>query len=269
MQTHDPQLMGTFALRTSPNHVPEKRAIIFMESRDSVSFMEYQVRVMEVVSHGNFAFSVRFKRPSAFPYLPGQYMFITIGTGSTALTKHLTLSSSPSNAYLEVTKGSTGHPFAEALRALKAGDEVVIRGPFGDFTFHGEYAKVAFIAGGIGITPFWSMMRYATGMRLDTDIRLLCSAKIEPEILFREEMAELSLVNPHLGIITTLTEPGPGWTGRTGRINADMIVQEIPDWQERVFFVSGPPAMVNAMLSVLREMGLTEDRIRSESFPGY
>ena len=240
-----------------------------MESCDSVSFMEYPVRVMEVVSHGNFAFSVRFERPSAFSYLPGQYLFITTGTGSAALTKHLTISSSPSNAYLEVTKGSTGHPFAEALRALKAGDEVVIRGPFGDFTFHGEYAKVAFIAGGIGITPFWSMIRYATGMRLDTDIRLLCSAKIEPEILFREEMAELSLVNPHLGIITTLTEPGPGWTGRTGRINADMIVQEIPDWRERVFFVSGPPVMVNAMTAVLREMGLPEDRIRSESFPGY
>jgi len=225
--------------------------------------------VLENLSHGDFAFSVRFEQPPAFSYLPGQYMFITTGTGTAALTKHLTISSCPSDPYLEVTKGSTGHPFAEALRGLKAGDIVTIRGPFGDFTLQGEFGRVAFIAGGIGITPLWSMLRYATKMRLDTSIRLLYSVKTEPELLFRKEMAECSRVNPHLGIVTTLTEPGPGWMGRTGRINADMIRQEIPDWRERVFFVSGPPVMVKALTAMLREMGLPENRIRSESFPGY
>jgi ferredoxin-NADP reductase len=230
--------------------------------------MEYNVRVLEVFSHGDLAFTVRFERPPAFSFLPGQYMFITTGTGIAALTKHLTISSSPSDPYLEVTKGSTGHPYAESLRGLKAGDVVVVRGPYGEFTFRGEYGKVAFIAGGIGITPFWSMIRSAADMRLDTDIRLLYSVKTEPEILFRENLPEISRAN-HVSVVITVTEPGPGWTGRTGRINRAMIEQEIPDWRERVFFVSGPPVMVNAIIAGLREMGLPEDHIRHEVFPGY
>lgn len=231
--------------------------------------MEYHVRVVEVQSYGNFAFSVRFERPPAFSFLPGQYLFITTGTGTDALTKHLTISSSPSDPYLEVTKGSTGHPFAESLRSLKAGDEVVLRGPFGEFTFQGEYGKVAFIAGGIGITPLRSMIRSAAEKHQDTDIRLLYSVKTDPEIPFREELTALSHANPHLGFVVTVTEPGPGWTGHSGRINRAMIEQEVPDWRERVFFISGPAVMVNAMLAVLREMGIPEDHLRSEFFPGY
>ncbi|MEI8330687.1 MAG: FAD-dependent oxidoreductase [Methanomicrobiales archaeon] len=231
--------------------------------------MMHHVRVVGIIPLGNFAFSVRFERPPTFSFLPGQYLIITTGTRPDALTKHLTISSSPSDPYLEVTKGSTGHPFAESLRVLKAGDEVVLGGPFGEFTFQGEYDKVAFIAGGIGITPFRSMIRSVTEKHQGTDIRLLYSVKAEQEILFREELTELSHVNPHLGFVITATEPGPGWTGRSGRINRAMIEQEVPDWWERVFFVSGPHLMVNAMLAVLREMGIPGDHLRSEFFSGY
>ena len=110
--------------------------------------MEYHVRVVEVHSYGSFAFSVRFEQPPGFSFLPGQYLFITAWTETNALPKHLTISSSPSDPHLEVTKDSTGHPFAESLRAFKSGNEVVLRGPFGEFTYQGEYGKVAFIAGG-------------------------------------------------------------------------------------------------------------------------
>jgi ferredoxin-NADP reductase len=231
--------------------------------------MEYTVRALEVIAHGGSAFSVRFERPAAFSFLPGQYMVITTGTGAAALTKHLTISSSPSDPYLEVTKGSTGHPFAESLRRLKSGDEVAIRGPFGDFTFRGEYGKVAFVAGGIGITPLWSMIRNATENLIDTDITLLYSAKTEQDILFHEVMKDIANANLHLSMVITLTAPGRGWTGHTGRIDRMMIEQDIPDWQDRIFFTSGPPAMVDAMLGILREIGVPEDHIRYEYFPGY
>ena len=231
--------------------------------------MEYRVRVMEVFPRGDFAFSVRFGRPPTFSFQPGQYMFIAPGTDTSILTKHLTISSSPSDPYLEVTKGSTGHPYAESLRNLKTGDEVVIWGPFGEFTFQGEFSKVAFIAGGIGITPLWSMIRHATEMLYDTDITLLYSAKTEANILFRERMTDVAAANLHLSMVLTLTDPAPGWTGHTGRIDRAMIEQAIPDWPERVFFTSGPLAMVDAMLAILRGMNVPEDHIRYEYFPGY
>src|SRR5512138_3577357 len=132
--------------------------------------MEFTTRVTDIIPRGEFAFSVRFGKPENFSHLPGQYMFITPVTGGGNQTKHLTISSGPEDPYLEVTKGNTGHPFAEALKALRPGDTAGIRGPFGDFTFQGEYGKVAFVAGGIGITPLWSMMRHAAAASLKTDM---------------------------------------------------------------------------------------------------
>ncbi len=231
--------------------------------------MEYIVRVVEVFFHGDLAFSVRFRRPGSFSFLPGQFVFVTTGSGTDAMTKPLSLSSSPTDPWLEVTKGSTGHPFSEALRGLKSGDEVTIKGPLGHFTFQGEFPRVAFIAGGIGITPLWSMIGNAIAMQSDTDITLLYSAKTEAEFLFREKMSDFEKARLPLRIVMTLTEPGPGWTGQAGRINRTLIEQEIPDWQERIFFVSGPPVMVNAMLAILREMGLPQDHIRYEDLTGY
>ncbi|MDO9324669.1 MAG: FAD-dependent oxidoreductase [Methanoregula sp.] len=231
--------------------------------------MEYNVRVLEVLFPGDLAFSVRFERPDTFSFLPGQFIIVSTGTGTPASSKPLSLSGSPTDSWLEVTKGSTGHPFAEWLRGLKRGDEVTIRGPLGRFTFQGEFPKVAFIAGGIGITPLWSMIGNAIAMKYDTDITLLYSAKTEAEFLFREKMTELEKAGHFLSIVRTVTEPGPGWSGHTGRIDRNMIEQEIPDWQERIFFVSGPPVMVNAMLAVLKEMGLPPDHIRYEDLTGY
>lgn len=131
--------------------------------------MEYNVRVLEVFFHGDLALSVRFDRPEAFSFLPGQFIIVTTVTGMPAMSKPLSLSGSPTDPWLEVTKGSTGHPFAESLRGLKPRDEVTIQGPWGNFTFRGEHPKVAFIAGGIGITPLWSMIRNASAMKYDTD----------------------------------------------------------------------------------------------------
>ena len=231
--------------------------------------MEFTTRVIESLPCGSSAFTVRFERPPGFSFLPGQYIFITTGTGSAALTKHLTLSGSPNAPYFEVTKGLTGHPYAESLRALCPGDEVTARGPFGDFTFIGEYKKVAFIAGGIGLTPLWSMTRYATEMMFTTDVTLLYSAKTEDKVLFRKDMRELTERNDHLSIVLSLTSQDPSWAGRTGRIDRRTIEQELPDWRERVFFTSGPPGMVDSILSILREIGVPGEQLRSEIFPGY
>lgn len=240
-----------------------------MGSPALVFVMEYHVRVLEVLFHGDLAFSVRFERPDTFSFLPGQFIIVTTVTGVPEMSKPLSLSGRPTDPWLEVTKGSTGHPFAESLRGLKRGDEVTIRGPLGKFTFQGEFQKVAFIAGGIGITPLWSMIGNAIAKQYDTEITLLYSAKTEPEFLFREKMAELEKAQPSLKIVRTVTDPGPGWTGQTGRINRSMIEREISDWQERIFFVSGPPVMVSAMLAILKEMGMPQDQIRYEDLTGY
>ena len=97
--------------------------------------MQAETEVMQVLSRTRDALSVRFARPKDFDYLPGQFMFITFGSKDEQKTKHLTISSSPTEDFLEVTKRLTGHEFSNALGAAKAGDSVMIRGPYGDLRF--------------------------------------------------------------------------------------------------------------------------------------
>jgi len=231
--------------------------------------MDSPARVISVLPRSAHALSIRMERPPGFDHLPGQYMFITVEKGETSLTKHLTISSSPTEPYLEVTKGMTGHPFAEALKALSPGDTLAIRGPYGEFTFIGEYEKVVFLSGGIGITPLRSMMRYATDRKLATSIILLYSCHGREDILFGDEMESLQRENGHFRSLVTLTRPDPEWTGLSGRIDKGLIECEIPDWKERVFFISGPTVMVEAMSALVMGMGVPERQVRMEMFPGY
>jgi ferredoxin-NADP reductase len=231
--------------------------------------MEYPVKVLAVYPNTGHAISVRMERPPGFTYLPGQYMFITLGEGEKSLTKHLTISSSPTESFLEVTKGMTGHPFARALEALSPGDGFTIRGPFGTFTFDGEYDKVVFLSGGIGITPLRSMIRYATDKHLATSIVLLYSCRASEAILFGNEMKSMEQENPHLRTVVTLTRPDTDWAGLSGRIDRGLIEREVPDWNQRIFFISGPSAMVDSMFELVTSMGLPESQIRKEFFPGY
>jgi ferredoxin-NADP reductase len=231
--------------------------------------MEYMVRVISVIPRSAHALSVRMERPPGFDHRPGQYMFITVGEGETSLTKHLTISSSPTEPFLEVTKGMTGHPFGEALKALSPGETLAVRGPYGEFTFSGEYDKVVFLSGGIGITPLRSMMRYATDKRLGCSIVLLYSCHGREDILFGDEIELMARENGHLRTVITLTRPDPEWTGLSGRIDRTHIEREIPDWRDRVFFISGPSAMVDSIFALVTGMGLPEGQVRKEFFPGY
>jgi len=230
---------------------------------------EYRVRVVEVIHRGEHAVSVRFERPESFSYLPGQWMFVTVERDGEYLTRHLTISSSPTEPLLEVTKGMTGHPFAEAFAALVPDDKVSIKGPHGRFTLEGGDEDVVFISGGIGVTPLRSMARFATDSALLLRILLLYSARIEDDLLFLGEFEEMQQKNPLFTRRVTLTRSGSEWTGLTGRIDRAFLEQQIPDVRGRGFYVSGPAAMVDAITATLREMGVSGEQIRREIFTGY
>jgi ferredoxin-NADP reductase len=197
-------------------------------------------------------------------------MFVTIKAGEKEMKKHFTISSSPSEqGYIEFTKRLTGSEFSNTLSALKLGDWAKISASYGDFTFEGEFAKVALLLGGIGITPLRSMCRFCTDMKLDTKITLLYGNRSEQDIVFRKEFEEMRERNRNLKVIFTLDEPSESWKGHKGRINADMIKKEIPDYRETVFFTCGPPAMVERMKNLLAALNMPQEQIKWELFSGY
>ena len=197
-------------------------------------------------------------------------MFITIKSEKRKMTKHFTISSSPTERdFIEFTKKLTGSKFSNALEALKLADWAEIDAPYGDFTFEGEYKKMGMLSGGIGITPLRSICKYCTDMRLETKISLLYSNHSERDIIFRKDFEEMQERNKSLKVIFTVSEPSENWNGQTGRINSEMIKREIPDYIERLFYTSGPPAMVDTMVNLLKDLGVPKKQIKKEEFPGY
>jgi len=231
--------------------------------------MNFETDVIETIPRTSDVKSIRFIKPQGFDYLPGQYLFITLGSDSEEMTKHFTISSSPTESFLEITKRLTGHPFANALASLKKGGKVYIMGPIGDFTFQGEYEKVGMLTGGIGITPLRSMIKYSIDKSLKANIIMLYSSSRENDIVFGDELADVQRQSANIKVIETITRPGSAWKGVTGRIDAEMVKKFMPDYSERVFYTSGPQKMVDAMVSVLRDLKVPEIQIKQEYFPGY
>jgi ferredoxin-NADP reductase len=230
---------------------------------------QLKTEVTQVIQRATDVKSVRFIRPKGFTYLPGQWAFITIGSESIQKTKPLSFSSSPTEDFLEVTKRLTGHEFSKALNALKLGDGVTIRGPYGRLTLLEDSKKICMLSGGIGITPLRSMARYSTDKELETSIILLYSNRFEDSIVFKSDFDEMQKRNPNFKVIITITRPSQAWKGLAGRINQEMIEKTVPDYSERVFYTCGPTPMVDAMVAILNEMGLSKTQIKYEYFSGY
>jgi len=231
--------------------------------------MKFKINVLGILERTKDTWSFRFSKPEGFEYLPGQYLFLSVARNGVVLTKPLSISSSPHEDFLEVTKRLTGHDFSNALAGLHAGDEVYIDGPHGNFTFRGEHPKVGMLAGGIGITPLMSMIKYCAHAGIHSNIILLYGNRSEDNIPFFEDLARLSEDNKNFKVVHTLSRAGDAWRGRRGHVDSEMIKEFIPDYRERVFYVSGPPGLVMDCAQHLRSLGVNEGRIKTENFTGY
>jgi ferredoxin-NADP reductase len=233
--------------------------------------MKFETKVIESVFRTSDVLSIRFERPNGFDFIPGQFMFLTIHNEGKKLVKHFTISSCPSEkGFIEITKRLTGHEFSNALANLNINEKVEIDAPYGKFTFNGEYKKVLFLTGGIGITPIRSIICYFLENEVASDLILVYSFRDEDNIPFKEELDRYDKMAPNLKVIYTLTEPSAEWRGYTGRITADMIRELVPDYNNRFTYISGSPNMVEALLHILlEELKIPPEQIKKEQFLGY
>lgn len=141
--------------------------------------------------------------------------------------------------------------------------------PLGSFTLPREKQKLGFVSGGIGITPLRSMLRYIADTKQAWDIVLLCGNARAEDIVFREELDDISQTTTGLRIVHVLENPPNGWEGYRGFINQDIVVENIPDYAERLFFISGPPRMVTQLEDQLLRLNIPPSQLRRDSFTGY
>lgn len=232
--------------------------------------MKFETNLQEIIQRTHDVTSFRFPRPDGLDYKAGQFLFVTIKQGDKELSKHFSFSSSPTEKdHIEFTKKLTDHEYSEALKSVKVGDWARIDAPYGQFTFEGEFPKIALLSGGIGVTPFISICKNATDKGLNNKIALFYGCRTENDIAFRKEFEELAQKNKNLKLVFTVNEATPQWKGATGIINAEMIKRELPDYKDNIFYTCGPPPMVKAMETLIESLGLPKTQLKLEYFTGY
>ncbi len=183
------------------------------------------------------------------------------------------LSSSPSESGLiAVTCKISETPFKQALARLKPGEPAHVFGPLGHF-FYDAVRPSVYVAGGIGITPFRGMLRFAADSGDSVPRRLLYSARTPEELVFRPELDSFARSLPRFAPRYTITRPGESrteWSGRVGRITADWIRSAIEGLDQPRFYVAGLPEMVRDGLVMIREAaGVPPEQVAFEVFRGY
>jgi ferredoxin-NADP reductase len=229
----------------------------------------------EAVAEGTMAFY--FAKPSGFKYRAGQSVDLTLinpsETDAEGNTRTFTLASSPFDEDLMISTRIRDTAFKRVLKNASPGLEVKIQGPSGSFVLHRKTEKTAvFLAGGIGITPFLSMIRQVTHEKTAHHIYLLYSNRRPEDASFLDVLEETARRNPNFHLIATMTKIEAShreWNGETGHISKKMLTEHLPQVQGPIYYIAGPPAMVAAIRGILFEAAVEEDDIRTEEFAGY
>ena len=234
---------------------------------------EFETEVSEIIQRTPSVKSFRFPiRARNVRYRSGQFFFVTIKNNGKKLEHHFSFSSSPTEkSYIEFTKRITSSEFSQTLDTMAPGAWAHLQGPEGEFTLSKKYTQLAFLCGGIGITPMRSMLRYIADKQFNYNTVLLFGNSSLEEIAFRQELDTISAAYKGFRVEHVLSGPNipPGWKGLTGFINKDVIAKSIPDYIQRLFYVSGPPKMVLALEEQLINLNIPENQIRKDSFTGY
>ncbi len=212
-------------------------------------------------------------------YTAGQFAFFDIGNvhnDPKGPIRHFTIASSPTEDFILISTRIRDSPYKKRLDSLQQGTTVKVRGPEGTFTLHEDYSKPAvFLSGGIGVTPFRSMIKYATDKNLPVRIFMFDSNRNQQNILYKTEFDKCAKSNKNLRIIYTVTEEEKmveDWEGEKGRIDEAMLKKYLQpaDFKDSIFYICGPPAMVKAMQQMLDDnLQIPSERIKIEEFTGY
>lgn len=225
----------------------------------------YESRLLSTEPCGAEVATLRFSRPDSYAFAAGQWLRLTLVTDRGPETKTFTHSSTPADPELEITTRLSGSPFKRALAALAPGDTVTIAGPGGRLSLPEDAKKVAFLVGGVGVTPARSLLRDAGQRGRCFDDVLVVYGNRDPACApFLGELEALDRIG--VRVVPVYETAGPEWTGERGFVTAEMVRRHVDPADGRPFVVAGPPVMVQAMEAVLDELGIDNTRRIIERF---
>ncbi|MEN6607622.1 MAG: FAD-dependent oxidoreductase [Bryobacteraceae bacterium] len=236
---------------------------------------EVRLKARQEVAEGTMAF--QFEKPLGFTFKAGQYVEVTLinpkETDAQGDSRTFSIASAPHEDFLMVAIRMRDTAFKHVLGTLGVGSTAHVEGPFGNLILHNNPARAAILlAGGIGITPFRSIIMRAAKEKLPHQLFLFYSNRRPEDAPFLKELRDIEAQNPNYKFIGTMTDLGKSrqsWTGETGYMTRDMLSRYSGDAVSPVYYIAGPPAMVIDFREMLTRSGVDGDDIRTEEFAGY
>jgi len=234
-----------------------------------------KLKSREEVAEGTMAF--HFEKPAGWTFKAGQFIDITLleppETDAEGNTRGFSIASAPQEETIMVATRLRDTAFKRVLKTVPLGTAVKIEGPFGNLTLHNNAARPAvMLAGGIGITPFRSILFRAAKENLPHRIFLFYSNHRPEDAPFLEALQKLEKESPNYKLIATMTDMEKSkqpWDGETGPVNKEMLERYLQRAGSPIYYVAGPAGMVKGLHTMLNQAGVDDDDIRTEEFVGY
>lgn len=269
----DPPAVLPAAARQPPAEIPEFPA---MKSRTvPVEKWSGKLRVCRIFDEtpGVKTFRLAAEDDLALPfnYYPGQFLTLALEIDGKTVKRSYTIASSPTQAHycsLTIKREDMGVVSRHMHDQINEGDLINVSGPNGKFTFTGEEAKsIVLVAGGVGITPMMSVIRYLTDIGWHGEIFLFYCCRTTRDFIYRQELEQLQLRHPNLNVFAFMTRAaGTVWMGFKGRFTAEVIGSLIPEVHTRRIHICGPPAMMDAVVGMFRALKVPDELIKTEAF---
>lgn len=227
------------------------------------------------IAKGTMAFLL--EKPEGFEFKPGQAMEVKLEnppeTDAEGNSRAFSIASAPHEPYVMFATRMRDTAMKNSLKKIPLGTELQVDGPWGDLKLDTRATRPGvFLAGGIGITPFRSIVLDAAKNKLPHRLWLFYSNRRPEDAAFLEELERAEKENPNFKMIATMTEMEKSsrpWRGKTGFLDKKMLTEAIGDLSAPIYYIAGPGAMLNAMKKMLLEAGMNEDDVRAEEFAGY
>ena len=218
-----------------------------------------------------------FEKPAGWTFKAGQFIDMTLldpsETDTEGNTRGFSIASAPYEETIMVATRMRNTAFKRVLKTLPLETPVRIEGPFGNLTLHNNATRPAvLLAGGIGITPFRSILFRAAEEQLPHRIFLFYSNRRPEDAPFLEELHALEKENRNYKLIATMTkmeESHRPWHGEAGLINKEKLARFLQDAVSPIYYIAGPAGMVKGLHTMLNQAGVDDDDIRTEEFVGY
>lgn len=239
---------------TMPHVIPAKEGIINMN-----------LNITQIKQETNNTFSIFFKKPNYFNFYPGQYLDIKLNMSfprkrESIQSRIFSISSSPSEDFLMITYKLGFTPYKKYMAQLKVGDKVESSHPAGTVVID-DSASIVMLAGGIGIAPHRSMIKWAVDRKLNLPITLIYSNS-DSDFIFKKELDQWIKSYPKLTIHYVVTN-------HQGRLTPTKLATIVTNNVEQIFYVAGPPGMVDDFENILINLGVDSVNIRTDRFDGY